>query len=118
MAKLALTYQHSFQYGINVRDNLKKIGVEMTPEQFQACISSLNIQANMNGLTARVPKLREMVSGVPARYLPPEPDPAEAERLRAAKEEADRIAREAEEARKRAAAAQHPQENLDEDVPF
>ncbi len=118
MAKLALTYQHAFQYGINVRENLKKIGVEITPEHFQGCVSSLNIQANINGLNARVPKLREMAGGLPVKFLPPEPDPAEEERKRAAKEEAERIAREAEEARKRAEAARHPQENLDEDVPF
>lgn len=122
MAKLSLGYLHAFQYALDVRAKLKH---EMTPEQFQACVSTVYISADKRGLFGKVPKLREYDDKmVPLRFIPPEPDPAalEAERLRLAEaEEAKRKADEAEKAAAAARAATHrppQQENLDEDVPF
>lgn len=74
LSKLSLGYLHCLQYAqdIAVRNPLK-----MTDDQFQACVSSLFIQGNKDGLFAKVPKLREVdADKKPLKYIPPEPDPA------------------------------------------
>lgn len=115
LAKMSLGYLHCLQYAQDIQT---KTPGGMPPEQFQACVSSLFIEGNKQGLFAKVPKLRDVDDkGRPVRFVPPTPpaaDPAEVERKRL---EAEKAA--AEEARKRHEEEQRRlQEQQDEDVPF
>ncbi len=122
MSKQSLGYLHCLQYAQDIHARAK---VEITPEQFQACVSSLYIEGNKRGLFNLVPKLRDVDDkSLPVRYVPPQPDPvavAAEQARKAAEAEARRKAEEAEaaaEAARKAANQPHTQENLDEDVPF
>ncbi len=127
MSKAGLLWAHSFQYAQNTEQKIMGEGKKFPPDQFQALVSSLFIRADRAGLMEHVPALRQLgTDGVPLRFVPPQPDPAlvEKERLRKeAEAEAARKLKDAEEAAQRAREAahdnqHHPQENLDEDVPF
>lgn len=115
MAKQALGYLHCLQYA---QDIVTKSKVKLPQEQFQACVSSLYIEANKQGILHKVPKLREVdANGQPLRFIPPDKpaaDPAELERQRIEKEKAaaEKARLEHEEAERKR------QAELDEDVPF
>lgn len=127
MGKAGLLWCHCYQYALTAESKIMPKETELPIDQFQALVSSLFIRADRSGLMEHVPALRTMGDdGLPLRFVPPQPDPAvvEAERLRKEQEvEAARKLKEAEEAAQRAREAaqhnqHHPQENLDEDVPF
>lgn len=119
MAKLGLGYLHALQYADDVQE---RYNFELTPEQAQACVSTIFISADKRGLFHKVPKLREIDDkGHPLRFIPPTaPTVDQAELDRQRKEAEEKAAREATEKARR----QHEQEqrerqaNLDEDVPF
>lgn len=125
MKKIALLYIHAWQYATDA--NLK-LHSKMTPEQFQAAVSTFLITADRNGVLRNpIPPPREP-DGVGFRsYVPPkvQVDPAIAEEeARKAKEEAAakaaeaaRIAAEQHEAEAAAERARKAQD-LEEDVPF
>jgi hypothetical protein len=127
MSKAALLWAHCYQYALNTEPKVVGEGNELPADWFQALVSSLFIRADRAGLMDHVPALRSIDDkGLPLRYIPPQPDPAvlEAEKKRkAAEAEAQRKAQEAEDAAIKAREAalhtqHHPQENVDEDVPF
>lgn len=120
LSKTGLLWAHAYQYAQNVEEKVVGAGNSLPEGIFQSLVSSIFITAKDRGLYDRVPALREVGSDdVPLKYVPPAPDPAaiEAEQQRkAAAAEAERKAKEAEELARKA--REHPQENLDEDVPF
>lgn len=118
MKKLSLGWLHAYQYGCDISVKVKG---GLPPEQFQACVSSIFIEANKQGLNFTAPKLREAnaTGGGFVQFTKAAVDPRIAEEEAKHKaEEAAKVA--AEEARKKAAveAERRRAENLDEDVPF
>jgi hypothetical protein len=56
MGKIQSLYLYSLKLGVDVRDMAKTItNIDMTSDQFQACVSSIFIEANRRGLANHVP---------------------------------------------------------------
>lgn len=118
MGKIALSWLHAFQY---MRDVSAKIDSPiLSPDLFQAGVSSLFIEANRRGLGHRVPKLRAAdEKGGFVRFVAPKPESPTPEQIEAeAKARAAAAAAEEEHRHKEEMAARAKQNQDEEDVPF
>lgn len=118
MGKSALLWLHSFQY---MRDVSAKIdSPALSPDLFQAGVSSLFIEGNRRGLGNKVPKLREAdkESGGYVRFVPVKPAGPTPEQIEAEAKARAAAAAAEEERRHKEEMAQRAKANDDEDVPF